>query len=374
MTSAHGGSDVIDLRSDTVTQPTVGMRAAIANARVGDDALGDDPTVIELEERCADLLGTEAAIFCSTGTMSNQLALRAHTRPGDEVIIDSNSHIHYFESAPSTDLGRVSLHAVTTGTGSLAPAHVEDAVAAKPRGAHYAVPRAVCIENTAAFYGGAVVPLAELEALRSATSRLGLTTHLDGARLCNASVASGTPLHVYGSVADTLSMCFAKGLGAPFGSVLAGSSSLIDEARRFRKWYGGALHQAGFMAAAASYALDHHVDRLAEDHDNAWALAARIDGAAGLVVDSAVDSNMVMISLPTDVKETEFVEVARRRGVFVMAWSPGRVRAITHMGISGHDVREAADRLIRTAQELSASPPVEDDSLLAAWSAGRATE
>lgn len=340
----------IDLRSDTMTQPTPGLRRAMAAAEVGDDAYGEDRSVTALERYTAELLGKEAALFCSTGTMSNQLALRIHTQPGDEVILDTSHHIHYFESAPSIDLGGVVLNPVTGRDGFLTPQLLQHAIAVKPRGPVYATPRLVCVENTVAFHGGKVVPLAVLRTLREATDLHGLAVHLDGARLPNAAVAAGVSLADYAATADTVSMCFAKGLGAPFGSVLAGPADLINQARRYRKWYGGALHQAGFMAAAALYSLERHYDRLADDHANARLLAELIAGEGGLTVDVGnVESNMVVIGVPDGIDERDFVAVAAEEGVQLMAWGPGRVRATTHLGLNAGDMRVAAERLAELA-------------------------
>lgn len=345
----------VDLRSDTLTQPTPEMLRAMTSAKVGDDAFGEDETTRQLEEYCAELLGKESALFTSTGTMSNQLALRCHTRPGDEVLLDHSYHISFYESAPSSALGQVVLHPIVTADGILDAHVVSAAIDSKPRGPAYAAPRLLCMENSISTHGGRVVPAQAMRTVADAVRSLGLAVHLDGARLANASVAAGLPMAELCAAADTVSLCFAKGLGAPFGSILAGPGPLIDQARVLRKWYGGALHQSGYLAAAALFALKHHVNRLADDHANAYALAERLTQHPWLEVDAdAVHTNMVMIGLGgLRVSSAEFCVRARQAGVRLMAWGPSIVRAVTRLGVDRADILCAARRLSSLADVLA---------------------
>lgn len=353
-TMCSTSTDTIDLRSDTVTRPTAAMRAAIASAPVGDDLYRDDPTVLELEAHCARLLGKEASIFMPTGTMSNQIALRCLTRPGDEVILDAAYHIHFYESAQSAGIAGVALNACSTAEGLLTVEDIERAWARKPRGPDYAVPRVICIENTVNAAGGRVFPLRTIRELRRFADDRGMAIHMDGARLWNAAVAAGVTPSEYCRDVDTVSVCFAKGLGAPAGSVLAGSAALIASARRYRKWYGGSMHQAGLLAAAALFALRHHMARLSDDHVNARHLAAGLARFDGVAVDvGAVETNIVMLDLAAlGVGAAEFAELARAEDVLVVPWLPTIVRMVTHMHVGRAEVEEALRRLDRVLQAL----------------------
>ncbi|MCZ7634218.1 MAG: threonine aldolase family protein [Phycisphaerales bacterium] len=264
---------MIDLRSDTITRPTAAMRRVMAEAPVGDDVFGDDPTVRLLEERFAGLFGKAAAVFVPSGTMANQLAIRAQTEPGDEVITHPESHVSLYESGAPAALSGVTLRYAEGPRGTFTAEEVRGCV--RPRDAHYGPSALVAVENTHNRGGGRVWPLEQLRAVREECLRLGVRLHLDGARIWNAHVVSGVPLAEYGSLADTVSACFSKGLGAPVGSALAGDERTIARARRFRKMFGG-MRQAGILTAACLYALDHHVARLGEDHAK-----ARAGGAAG---------------------------------------------------------------------------------------------
>lgn len=346
---AKASTRLIDLRSDTITRPTAAMRAIIANAPVGDDLYREDPTVLELEAYCATLFGKEAAIFMPTGTMSNQIALRCLIRPGDEVILDASYHIHFFESAQSACLAGVVLNPCTTVDGVLTVEEVEKALVRKPRGFGYAIPRLLCIENTVNAAGGRVFPLATLRELRRLADQRNMMIHMDGARLWNACVATGTTPSEYCRHVDTVSVCMAKGLGAPAGSILAGSAEVIQMARCYRKWYGGSLHQAGILAAAALFALRNHISRLEDDHANARRLAA---GLARLVEPaaavSAVETNIVMLEVATlGMTAAEFGERARAEHLLLMPWLPTIVRMVTHLDLDHDDVQEALRRLER---------------------------
>ncbi|MEO6702076.1 MAG: GntG family PLP-dependent aldolase [Jatrophihabitantaceae bacterium] len=348
LTSRASMSPAIDLRSDTLTVPDEQLRRAISRASVGDDCFGEDPTIRELEYRCTELLGCEAAIFMPTGTFSNQVAIRVHTQPGDELITDADYHVNFYESAQTAAMAGVAINAIRTTDGILTPELVDQALGSKPRGCLYAEPKLLCLENTINAHGGRVFPFARLAAVSEHATRAGLAVHLDGARLFNASAASGVPLHEYGRIVDTISVCFAKGLGAPFGSVLAGTSQAINRARRARKWMGGALHQGGFMAAGALHALEHNTAQLHDDHLHARVLAQLLAQDPSLGIDPAqVQTNVVIIDLSaTGWAPDAFVAEAQRNGVLMMRWVGTRVRAVTSSNVTEADVRAAADRIL----------------------------
>ncbi|MGY3488084.1 threonine aldolase [Bradyrhizobium sp. USDA 4011] len=346
---SEANTRIIDLRSDTITCPTAAMRAIIASASVGDDLYREDPTVHELETYCATLFGKEAAIFMPTGTMSNQIALRCLVEPGGEAILDASYHIHFFESAQSACLAGVTLNSCTTIDGVLTVDDVEKAWLCKPRGFGYAVPRLLCIENTVNAAGGRVFPLAAIRELRCFADQRKIAIHMDGARLWNACVATGIAPSEYCRDVDTVSVCMAKGLGAPAGSVLLGSAEVIQTARRYRKWYGGSLHQAGILAAAALFGLRNHQARLVDDHANARTLAvglARMIEPAIAV--SAVETNIVMLDVTLfGMSAATFAERARAENLLVMPWLPNVVRMVTHLDVDRVDVEDALQRLER---------------------------
>ena len=288
---------MIDIRSDTVTRPTPEMRRAIAEAEVGDDVFGDDPTINQLERTTADLLGKEAAMFVPTGTMANQLAVRLHTQGGDEVLLESGAHIFGKEAGAASALHGVTLRTISGQRGIFT---ADDLLAAlRPIDVHHPPTTLVCVENTHNVGGGSVWPLATLVELSKAVRQRGLKFHMDGARIWNAAVASGVSERTYAGLCDTVAVCFSKSLGAPIGSALAGPADLIARGRRFRKMLGGGMRQAGMLAAAALYALDHHRSRLADDHLNARALAEGLSHLPGVRIDvSSVQTNIVRFSIP----------------------------------------------------------------------------
>lgn len=321
----------------------------MAQAVVGDDAFCDDPQVAELEQRCAALLGKQDAVFTCSGTMSNQIAVRVLTRPGDEVILDELAHVHYFESAATAAAGAV-LRPVRAMRGVITPGDVRGAVGSKARGRIYASPSLLVVENTIGGHGGAILPLDALRDL-SEQFRPDLKIHLDGARLMNAAVATGHDPSEYGCMVDTVSMCFAKGLGAPFGSVLAGDRETVERARVERKWLGGGLHQAGFMAAAALYALDTNITRLNDDHDNAQLLAEMLDSVPGrpLCV-LPVETNIVQIDVTScGVGPGELASMAGEHGVLILPWTCNTVRAVTSLEVCREDIATAARVLTNLA-------------------------
>lgn len=336
----------IDLRSDTVTRPTEGMRRAMANADVGDDVYGEDPSARRLEERAAELLGHERALFVSSGTMGNQIALMLHCRRGDEVIVGEDAHCALFESGGAGALAGVQL-AVAGAGGTFTVEEMEAAV--RPAGA-FSMPRTrlVALENTHNCGGGLVWPVAQVEAVCARARELDLATHLDGARVWNAAAALERPVAELATPFDTVSACFSKGLGAPVGSVLAGDAEAITEARRLRKMLGGAMRQVGVLCAAALYALDHHLPRLPEDHENALRLANGLTGVDGIAVDpGVVRTNIVNFDVPA---APAFVARAREMGVLLNAMNHRTVRAVTHLDVDAAAIDRAIDLLTDVAQ------------------------
>lgn len=332
----------VDLRSDTVTRPTAAMRRAMAEAEVGDDVLGDDPTVKRLERQVAERLGKEAALFVPSGTMSNAAAIRTHTQPGDEIIAETTSHIYVYEGGGYAALSGCSIALVQGRRGLMKAADVGRAIR-KAEGSlsHFPNGALVCVENTSNRGGGTVYPQDDLDEIAAVAREHDCATHLDGARLFNAAVASGTdPARIVRDY-DTVSLCLSKGLGAPVGSVLAGSAALIARAHRWRKLFGGGMRQAGVLAAAGLHALDHHVDRLAEDHARARRLAEAVAGMDGFQVDlSSVETNMAYIDTPGR-RADEIVTALAAEGVDVMALGPSMLRVVTHLHIGDADIDRA---------------------------------
>ena len=334
---------VIDLRSDTVTQPTAGMRHAIANAEVGDDVLSGDPTTRRLEIVVAERLGKERALFFPTGTMANQTAIWLLTKPGTELLADEQSHIVEWEMAGTAALAGVQVLPVRSARGAMRAADLQAAM--RPASGSSAETSLVCVENTHNGAGGTVTSIDELRALRDVAQRASLPLHLDGARLWNAAVATGTSLDTFASCADTVMVSFSKGLGAPAGAILAGPDDVIGRAIRVRRRLGGGMRQSGILAAGALYGLEHHFDRLAEDHEAARSLANIINGAGGVSVVHP-DTNIIMIDLPTP-NGREMVARAKAQGVLISFWHDRRVRAVTHLNAPGELVADAAVRLRR---------------------------
>ena len=339
---------MIDLRSDTLTQPTEGMRRAIAGAVVGDEQKREDPTVTALEERAAALLGHEEAVFVPTATMANQIALKTLTDPGDEVVAEAEAHIFRYElGGPAVHSGLVMKPLVTTD-GRFTPEQLREVVN-PPADLHMAPTKLVCVENTHNGGGGRVWPLAQVREVTAEARAHGLATHLDGARLLNASVAAGIAPAEYGREFDTVSVCLSKGLGCPLGALVAGSRERMAQARRFKHLFGGAMRQAGIVAAAGIYALDHHVDRLADDHANARRLAEGLV-AAGMPVDPAqVETNFVLVDAGAlGLGADDAVARLRAEGVLLsFAARKDVLRAVTHLDVSAEDVEGAIERIPR---------------------------
>jgi threonine aldolase len=352
----------IDLRSDTVTRPTVGMREAMAHAEVGDDVYGDDPTVHALEERTASLLGKEAAVFMPTGTMTNQVALRTHTESGDEILADIGAHVFTSEGGAPAGLSGIQVRPLLGQNGIFTADDVRRAVRVRHRFSPATIPaptKLVEIENTHNGGGGTVWPLERIQEVSEAARDLGLALHLDGARVWNATAATGIPEARYASYFDSVSVCFSKGLGAPVGSALCGTAAFVTRARRFKQMFGGGFRQAGVLAAAALYALEHHRGDLAADHRKARELAEAIAGMEGVEIDAArVETNIVRFRL-TRMSAADFVDRCYEHGVYLLVQGADRVRAVLHRDVSADQVREAIPifRIVLTTKpEKSAKP------------------
>ena len=327
---------MIDLRSDTLTKPSRGMRTAMADAEVGDDVYGEDPTVTALEARVAAMFGKEAAVFTPTGSMANVLAVGALVGPGQEVLCESRAHIVRAELGAHGALTGITSRTWVHPDGQLDLATIQE-MYAPDMGMYFVRTTAISVENTHNFAGGAVLPLADLQALRTWADEVGVGVHLDGARIWNAHVATGTPLAAYGAVADTIAVCLSKGLGAPIGSLMLGTADAVAAARVRRKRLGGGMRQVGVLAAAGHYALDNNIDRMAEDHAN-----ARLIAEACGVDPACVPTNIVVIDVPS---APAVVAAAAEQGLKVGAVGPQRVRLLTHLDISREDAVKAGEIL-----------------------------
>ena len=324
---------MIDLRSDTLTKPTPAMRRAMADAEVGDDVYAEDPTVTELQERVAAMFGKDAALFTPTGSMANVLAVAALVGPGQEVLCESRAHILRAELGAHGALTGITSRTWSHPDGQIDLSAIREMYAAD-MGPFFVRTTAVSVENTHNFAGGSVLPIEELRALRAWTTEIGCAVHMDGARIWNAHVATGTSFADYGAIADTISVCLSKGLGAPIGSLVLGSAEMIEEARVRRKRLGGGMRQVGVLAAAGLYALDHHLDRMAEDHEH-----ARLIAEACGVDPATVPTNIVVIDVPS---APDVVAAAAEQGVRLGAVGPQRVRLLTHLDVSREDAEQAA--------------------------------
>lgn len=333
---------IIDLRSDTVTKPTAGMRQAIFEAEVGDDMSGEDPTVNRLERIVCELLGKEAAVYNCSGTQSNQMAVRAHCQQGDEILIDETGHIVNYEQGGAAAMSGVSARTLRGRDGMFDLSDLEGKV--RPDNQHYCVTRLVCIENTTNHGGGRAWPLEQMNRVSTWAHDHGLKVHVDGARLFNACLAQGYSAREFVTQADTISICFSKGLGCPMGSILVGDAATMTRARRARKLFGGALRQAGMMAAAAVHALEHHVERLAEDHANALAFSDAISKIDGVRIEPAVESNLVFFHLaPSLGTAAQLSGKLLERGVRINPSGGQRLRACSHLDATRADLLFAAE-------------------------------
>jgi threonine aldolase len=344
----------VDLRSDTLTRPTPQMRAVIAEAAVGDDVYGEDPEVNLLETEVAAMLGHEAGLFCPTGSMTNMLGVRMLVQPGQELLCDSLAHVVRAELGGHAVLGQVTTRTWTSSNGRL-DAETALAMATPDAGPYFVSTAAFAVENTHNFGGGTIQPIEQLRRLWAGSREQGIAIHLDGARLWNAHVATGIPLLEYGSLADTISLCLSKGLGAPIGSVLVGSRERIDGARIWRKRYGGGMRQVGLLAAAGRYALTHHIARLADDHRHARQLAEALAGVDQALCDPAeVETNIVVVTWPTAGHAAAFIAAAGEAGVRVSAVGARVVRMVTHLDVDDVAIDRAAELLPGIAKDVLA--------------------
>ncbi|NID09170.1 threonine aldolase family protein [Fibrivirga algicola] len=328
---------MIDLRSDTLTRPTPAMLAAMMAAPVGDDVFGEDPTVNALEQKAARLFGMEAALFCPSGTMTNQLAIRTHVRPGDEVICDQISHIYLYEGGGIAVNALASVALLAGERGKLTPELIAPAIN-NPNDVHRPITRLVSLENTVNKGGGCYYTLPELAAIRQLCDEHGLALHLDGARLFNALVETGDAPEAYGRVFDSISICLSKGLGCPVGSLLVGSAAFITQARRFRKLMGGGWRQAGFLAAAGIYALDHHIERLKVDHSRARQIGHILANQPEVAEVLPVETNIVIVRLVDGITNTDYLAKLNDQGILAVAFGPQLVRFVTHLDLTDDDV------------------------------------
>ena len=333
--------DFIDLRSDTVTKPTPAMRKAMAEAEVGDDVFGEDPTVNLLQEKVANLLGKEAALFVPSGTMGNQLSIKSHTEPGDEVIIESSSHPYNFEGGAGAALSGIQFQCLKGVRGVLDASQIEEGI--RPADHHFPVTKLVCLENTHNRGGGSIFPLEKMAEIYRLAKSKGLLVHLDGARLWNASAATGIKPHEYAQRADSVSVCLSKGLGAPIGSLVAGPKLFVDRVHRFRKMFGGGMRQVGIIAAAGIYALDHHFERLKEDHQNAKRLGVGLKEFKGVSIDPRhVETNIVIFDVAnTRMTALQVAEMMKKESILIHAIGKTQIRLVTHLDVTAQDIEKA---------------------------------
>ncbi len=324
-------TDIVDLRSDTVTRPTPAMLEAMMRAEVGDDVLGDDPTVIALQNKVADLLGKEAGLFVPSGTMANQIAVRAHTEAGDEIILEADGHTFLFETGALAGVCGVQARLLPGKRGLLTADQIENGI----RGSDYHLPptKLIILENTHNQGGGTIQPLSLVKEIRGVALKHGIAMHMDGARLWNACIASGKSPKEHASQFESVSVCLSKGLGAPVGSCIAGTKAFIARARRFRKMFGGGMRQSGILAAAGIYALDHHYERLKEDHENAKYFARELSRIKNVRIDvNEVETNLVYFGI--EGRSPKWVEEQlHERGVWLFAERPNEVRVVTHLDV-----------------------------------------
>ena len=337
---------VIDFRSDTVTKPTAGMREAMFAAPVGDDVFGEDPSINLLEEKTAALFGMQAGLFCPSGTMTNQIAIKCHTQPGDEIICEENSHIYQYEGGGIAFNSLCSVKLLQGNTGRITANQVEQAI--QPDDVHRPISRLVSLENTSNRGGGSCYDFASIEAIRKTCTQHKLVLHLDGARVWNAMIAKNESPLQYGQTFDSISVCLSKSLGCPVGSVLIGNKDFIKKARRIRKVFGGGMRQAGFMAAAGVYAMDHHIERLKIDHDHAAALALAFQEKPFVKMVLPVETNIVIFELKDHLPARDLVVQLKENNILAYAIAPNRVRLVTHLDISS----DMIDRTIEVVKKM----------------------
>ncbi|MCA9730818.1 aminotransferase class I/II-fold pyridoxal phosphate-dependent enzyme [candidate division KSB1 bacterium] len=336
---------MVDLRSDTVTKPSKDMLAAMMNAEVGDDIYGEDPTANRLQEKVAALLGKEAALFVASGTMANQICLNVLTDPGDEVICESDAHIFHFESGALAKLSGIQVHRIPGHRGMIDLATIKTAI--RPSAHYFPRTKVIALENTHNLGGGTILPLDGIEEISKFAHANSLFMHLDGARLWNASAATGIELHEYARHFDSVSMCFSKGMGAPVGSIIAGSEAFIREALRCRKQFGGAMRQIGYLAAACIYAIDHNFARLPEDHQNAKQFAEIVAEIPGIDLDvNSVLTNIVVFTMPEGYDAGTLTAQMKEAGFLVLPVGPRTMRIVTHLDVARESVIAAAHKIV----------------------------
>ncbi len=331
----------IDLRSDTVTKPSVAMREAMIKAEVGDDVYGEDPTVNRLQNLIAEMFGKEASLFVPSGTMGNEVCIKVHTQPGDEIIVEQDSHIFIYETAAPSLLAGVQVMPIPGRSGNMTVEQIKNTIRPK---AYYLPPtKLICIENTHGRSAGSIIPLDEIIRIRNLSLNENIKMHLDGARLWNASVASGVSLKEYALYFDSLSVCFSKGLGAPIGSIIIGSEEFIQRARVYRKIFGGGMRQAGILAAAALYALDNNIDRLEEDHNKARYFATELNQRKQIGINlNEVQTNMVIADIaPSGKNQQEVLNLLKVNGVLLTPERSTSIRTVMHLDVSMDQVKDA---------------------------------
>ncbi|MGV3264733.1 low-specificity L-threonine aldolase [Cytobacillus pseudoceanisediminis] len=340
-----------DLRSDTVTKPTEEMRKAAYEAEVGDDVYGEDPSINKLEETAADVLGKEAALFVTSGTQGNQIAILTHCRPGNEIILEAESHIFYYESGASSAFAGVQTRTLNGIRGAMNPSEVEYAIRGEDQ--HYPETGLICLENTHNRAGGAVIPIDNMKEIYSIAKTNNIPVHIDGARLFNAASALNLPASELANHCDTVQVCLSKGLGAPVGSILAGSREFIAAARKWRKRLGGGLRQAGIIAAPGIVALTNMRERLAEDHENAQYLAQQLGQIKGIEIVNQVDTNIIVADVKNlKMNSSEFVEKLKAEGVLSGTFGPSYVRFVTHYDVTKKQLEDAVIAIHRTAGQM----------------------
>jgi len=343
---------IVDLRSDTVTKPTPGMLDAMMSAEVGDDVFGEDPTVAALEHKCAKMLGLEAGLFCPSGTMANQIAIRTHTQPQDEVICDKDSHIYLYEGGGIAYNSMASVELIDGDRGRISADQVRMKI--KPDEIHYPRTRLVALENTMNKGGGSYYAMDQIMSIHNVCKDHGLLMHLDGARIFNALVETGDDPAQVGNYFDTVSVCLSKGLGAPIGSLLLGNQETILRARRIRKVFGGGMRQAGYLAAAGIFALDHHIDRLSKDHEKARLIARMLDNCPQVAKVEPVDTNIIIFSLIDGIEVKDFLGQLKAHGILALGFGGNSIRMVTHLDI--HDaMMEQIEKGIKSIPHKKAS-------------------
>ena len=334
---------MIDLRSDTVTKPTTEMKSFMMDAKLGDDVFEDDPSVRHLEDIAASMFGKEAGLFCPSGTMTNQIALMTHLKPGDEVICSRESHIYNYEGGGIARNAGASVRLIERKTGLLTVSDIADNI--NPDDVHQPVTKLVALENTCNRGGGNCYDINEIKAIKEFCDKIGLPVHLDGARLFNAIVKKGHSAEDYGACFDSISICLSKGLGAPLGSLLLGDAHFIKTARRNRKVLGGGMRQVGIVASAGTYALNHHVDRLKDDHEHAQIIANALANCSWINQVLDVETNIIVASLKDDFEPLKFLHKLEDNGVLAIPFGKGKIRMVTHLDVSSENVEKVVESL-----------------------------